>query len=130
VFISFHGILLLGDAYLKPTLSQLLTPFALLNYRPVGVGFGQLVFYMWVILVLSFYLKKIIGRRVWRGLHYIGFAVFFTAMVHGITSGSDSAQVWMQVIYWFSAASVLFLSAFRIAMRFTTVKHPAGYEKA
>lgn len=128
-FTGFHGIMLLGDAYLKPTLSQLITPFALLNYRPIGVGIGQLVFYMWVILVLSFYIKKFIGGRVWRGLHYIGFAAFFAGMVHGITSGSDTALPWMQVIYWISAASVLFLIAYRVLLRTSTARQSSVIEK-
>ena len=121
-FTGFHGIILLGDTYLKTSLFQLLTPFALLSYRPFYVGIGQLVFYMWIILVLNFNIKKFIGRKVWRGLHYIGFVAFFAGMAHGITSGSDSALPWMQFIYWFSAASVLFLTIYRILMRTNTAK--------
>ncbi|MCJ7519429.1 MAG: hypothetical protein MUO42_07130 [Anaerolineaceae bacterium] len=128
-FTGFHGMMLLGDNYLKPSLSQLLTPFAFMNYRPVYIGIGQLVFYMWVILVLSFYLKKITGRKIWRGLHYIGFVVFFAGMAHGITSGSDSALPWMQFIYWLSAASVLFFTAYRILMRFSMAKRKPEIEK-
>jgi predicted ferric reductase len=129
IFTGFHGVMLLGDGYLKPTLTQLLTPFALINYRPVYVGIGQLAFYMWVILIVSFYIRKIIGRKVWRGLHYIGFAAFFAGMAHGITSGSDSTMPWMQLIYWFSAASVLFLTIYRILMRTSAVKQLPVIEK-
>ena len=53
-FTGFHGIMLLGDTYIKATFSQVLIPFAFINFRPVFVGIGQLAFYMWVILVLSF----------------------------------------------------------------------------
>jgi predicted ferric reductase len=128
-FIGFHGVLLLGDAYMKPTLTQLLTPFAFLGYRPINVGIGQLVFYMWVILIISFYIKKITGRKIWRGLHYIGFVAFFAGMVHGITSGTDSTLPWMQLIYWFSAASALFLTAYRIMMRTDPAKQQPGIER-
>lgn len=128
-FTGFHLIMLLGDGYLQPTLSQLLTPFALMNYRPFFVGIGQLAFYLWVILVLSFSIKKIIGRKVWRGLHYMGFIAFFFGMAHGISSGSDTALPWMQVIYLFSAASVLFLTFYRILVGTSAVKQQTGIER-
>lgn len=109
--------MLLGDTFIKPGLFEILTPFAFSKYKPINVGIGQLGFYMWLILVTSFYLKKIIGRRIWRGLHYIGFLAFLTGLIHGITSGSDSDLLWMQLIYWLGAASVLFLTFYCILIR-------------
>ena len=128
-FTGFHGIMLLGDTYIKATFSQVLIPFGFINFRPVFVGIGQLAFYMWVILIFSFYVKKIIGRKIWRGLHYLGFAAFFAGMAHGITSGSDSSMPLMQMIYWFSAASVLFLTIYRILMRTSVVNRSPVAEK-
>ena len=128
-FTGFHGIMLLGDTYIKATFSQVLIPFAFINFRPVFVGIGQLAFYMWVILVISFYVRKIIGKKIWRGLHYIGFVAFFAGMAHGITSGSDSSLPWMQMIYWFSAASVLFLTIYRILMHSSLAKQTPVVEK-
>ena len=128
-FTGFHGFMLLGDAYMKPTPAQLITPFAFLNYRPISVGIGQLAFYMWLILVLSFSIKKITGRKVWRAVHYIGFVAFLAGMAHGITSGSDTSLPWMQFIYWSSAASVLFLTIYRILMGSSVTKQQPGIEK-
>lgn len=128
-FTGFHGIMLLGDTYIKATFSQVLIPFSFINFRPVFVGIGQLAFYMWVILIISFYVRKIIGRKLWRGLHYIGFVAFFAGMAHGITSGSDSSLPWMQMIYWFCAASVLFLTIYRILMHSNPAKQTPVVEK-
>ena len=128
-FTGFHGIMLLGDTYIKATFSQVLIPFAFINFRPVFVGIGQLAFYMWVTLVFSFYVRKLIGKKIWRGLHYIGFVAFLAGMAHGITSGSDSSLPWMQMIYWFSASSVLFLTIYRILMHSSPVKQTPVIEK-
>jgi len=81
-------------------------------------------------LIISFYVRKVIGRKIWRGLHYLGFAAFFVGMAHGITAGSDSAMPWMQVIYWFSTASVLFLTIYRILMHSSPVKQTPVVEKS
>lgn len=129
-FTGFHGIMLFGDTYIKATFSQVLIPFAFIKFHPVLVGIGQLAFYMWAVLVVSFYVRKIIGKKIWRGLHYIGFAAFFAGMAHGITSGSDSSLPWMQMIYWFSAASVLFLTIYRILMHASMANHAPAAEKS
>jgi len=129
LFTGFHGITLLGDSYIKSTFSQVLIPFTFVNFRPGFVGIGQLAFYVWAILIISFYIRKIIGKKIWRGLHFIGFAAFFAGMAHGITSGSDSTLLLMQMIYWFSAASVLFLTIYRILMHISMAKQTPVIEK-
>jgi predicted ferric reductase len=67
-------------------------------------------------LVISFYVRKKIGNRTWRMLHFVSFVAFLGAMLHGISSGTDSSEGWMQMIYWFSGGSVLFLIIYRILM--------------
>ena len=37
-------------------------------------------------------------------------------MIHGITSGTDATEPWMQFIYWMSGGSILFLVIYRILM--------------
>ena len=111
---SFHGLILMGDHYMNITLVQVLLPFASQNYRPEWVGIGQLVFYAWAGIVLSFYIRKRIGTKTWRVVHYIGFLAFAGVLVHGVTSGTDSNTLWMSIIYWVSGASVLFLTFYRV----------------
>lgn len=113
----FHGLLLIGDSYLNPSLVQVLAPFAMAGYRPGWVGLGQLSFYLWGLVILSFYIRKAITRQVWRGVHYLTFGVFAMALLHGILSGSDSALPWMQMVYWVSGGILLFLLVYRIVVR-------------
>jgi len=115
-FIGFHVLILMGDQFMKLNLLNLLTPFNFVSYRPTWVGIGQICFYIWGILSGSYYAKKLIGRKIWRALHYAGFLAFFGSMLHGITSGTDTSQVWMQIIYWASAGSVIFLTIFRVLL--------------
>jgi predicted ferric reductase len=110
----FHGLLLMGDKYIHLSLLQVILPFASQSYRPEWVGIGQLCFYVWAFLILSFYVRKYIGFKTWRSIHFIGYLVFTGVMVHGITSGTDSGTVWMTALYLMSGASVLFLTFYRI----------------
>ena len=93
-FALFHALVLLGDHYINFTLAQVLMPFATVDYRPFWVGVGQLGFYLWVIMVVSFYIRSIIGQKTWRALHYASFAMYLMGLFHGLFSGTDSTAGW------------------------------------
>jgi predicted ferric reductase len=113
-FAMFHALVILGDKYISFTLLQLLTPFSTLNYKPFWVGLGQVGFYIWALVALSFYIRPTIGQKTWRLLHYLSFGMYFMGLLHGIFSGTDSSATWAQQYYWFSGASLLFLFFVRV----------------
>jgi predicted ferric reductase len=109
-----HGLLLIGDHYLAPTILQVLVPFTLQAYRPQWVGLGQIAFYLWGIILFSTIVRRWIGGKLWRGIHYLGFLAFAMGLVHGITSGTDSGTDWAFYYYWVTGGVILFLLTFRI----------------
>ena len=113
-FAAFHGLILLGDHYINFNLLQILIPFTTLNYHPFWVGLGQICFYIWILLVLSFYVRNHIGQKLWRLLHFTGFVAYAAAIVHGVSSGTDSSLGWVQGFYWITGGSFLFLLTYRI----------------
>jgi predicted ferric reductase len=117
VFAAFHALILLGDQYSKYQLVQLLTPFGSVQYRPTWVAFGQLGFYVWTLLSATFYIRKTIGQKTWRVIHYISFLCYLGALVHGLMSGTDTGVSWAQDFYWGTGASFLFLLIYRILTR-------------
>ena len=125
-FVLFHGLILMGDHYINYNLAQVLLPFASQNYRPFWVGLGQLGLYTWVVVNGSFYIRRKIGTRTWRLIHFVSFATFAMAMVHGLASGSDSNTVWGMTMYWITGGSLLFLLMYRILVRGGNAKvtHP------
>jgi predicted ferric reductase len=108
-FAIFHALIILGDQYIKFTLLQLLIPFSTVDYRPLWVGVGQIGFYLWAIVVLSFYVRPMIGQKTWRLLHYASFFLYLMGISHGLFSGTDSPADWAQTYYWISGGSLLFL---------------------
>jgi predicted ferric reductase len=113
-FAIFHALVLLGDHYINFTLAQLFMPFGTVGYRPFWVGIGQLGFYLWLILVTSFYIRPIIKQKTWRALHYASFALYLMGLFHGLFSGTDSSAGWAVTYYWISVGSLLFLLFMRI----------------
>ena len=62
----------------------------------------------------SFFVRKGIGQRAWRMLHYLSFPLFVLVTLHGLFSGTDSAQLGMEMMYLFSGTLVLLLTVWRI----------------
>lgn len=113
-FALFHALILLGDRYINFTIAQIFLPFSTVNYRPVWVGIGQIGFYVWLIVALSFYVRSKIGQKTWRFLHYLSFAMYLMGLVHGLFGGTDSTTTWANWYYWISGGSLLSLLIYRI----------------
>jgi predicted ferric reductase len=113
----FHALILMGDRYINYNLAQILVPFNSINYRPLWVGVGQLGFYLGLLVSLTFYVRKQIKPRTWRLIHYLSFAQFLMVLVHGIYSGTDVSAPWVIQVYWWSAASLVFLFIYRMLVK-------------
>ncbi len=124
-FAAFHALVILGDQFMKFDLLQLLVPFTTSDYRPLWVGIGQIGFYLWLIVALSFYVRKSIGQKTWRWIHYASYSMYILALLHGIYSGSDSSADWSQWYYWISAAGLLFLTLTRLIESISEKLFPA-----
>jgi DMSO/TMAO reductase YedYZ heme-binding membrane subunit len=112
---GLHALALLWDSFYTYTLADLTIPF-IGPYRPGWVGLGIIGFYLMFLTSLSFNLRKRIGQKRWRQLHYATFAVYILGTVHGVMAGTDSSNVGMQLLYWGSGLTVLFLTNYRILM--------------
>jgi len=124
-FAMFHALVILGDKYISFTLTQILVPFSTVDYKPIWVGLGQIGFYVWAIVALSFYIRSRIGQKTWRLLHYLSFGMYLLALFHGLFSGTDTNATWAQQYYWFSGASLLFLFFVRILNTIINALFPA-----
>ena len=109
----FHVAIMLPDPWAKFTLADMLVPFES-DYRPSAVALGIVTLYGSAIVTVSFYLKGLIGQKGWRILHYMTFALFVGALLHGMLAGTDSKVPAVQVSYLASGALMLFLVIFRM----------------
>jgi len=121
-FALFHAMILMGDHYINYSLAQVLIPFNSPNYRPGWVGLGQIAFYLWAVIAFSFYVRKFIGKKTWRVLHFFSYASFLGVMLHGIFSGTDSGSSWATALYLVSGALVLILTIYRILIIYIPVE--------
>ncbi len=113
-FAVFHGLVLLGDQYVKYTPLQILIPFASVNYKLFWVGLGQVAFYALIPITFSFYFRRQISSGLWRAIHYGSFIAFSLITVHGLLAGSDTTNGVMLGLYAMTSASVCFLTLYRM----------------
>ncbi len=112
-FAFFHGLVLVGDRYLSFPLQAVLVPFAS-RYETLLVAAGQLGLWLSLLLSVSFLVRKRIGQRAWRSLHYSSFLAYFLVLAHAVRLGSDSGHLGVQSLYLFTAGVVLFLTFYRL----------------
>lgn len=124
VAILTHGLLLLGDGYLHPSLGDIAVPFAI-EYRPFYTGLGIIGGYLVMLLGLTYYLKDHIGAARWKRLHRFTIVGWLLAVVHVFGSGTDSSTAWLKypMIGVCAAVAVLFLA--RIAQQRNTAQRPS-----
>jgi methionine sulfoxide reductase heme-binding subunit len=108
--IAVHGLVLTLDQTIKMPLAGLLVP-GQSPYRPLAVGIGVIAAELTVLIYASFSLRRRIGARNWRRLHYLTFGVFAAATVHGLAAGTDR---WAFGLYAGSVAAVAGLTAWRV----------------
>jgi sulfoxide reductase heme-binding subunit YedZ len=124
---ALHGLLLLGDHTFAFTTAAILVPFAS-PYAPVAVGVGQLAFYLLAIVSGSFYVRRQIGQRTWRLIHYLTFLGFVGVTVHGIAAGSDTAAPLAIWAYLVPIATVAFFLTYRLVVSIAARRNLARIE--
>jgi predicted ferric reductase len=113
IFAVLHSVVLLGDKYINFNILHLVVPFTA-TYEPVWTGMGTVGFYLITAMTTSFYVRKQIGQKVWRKLHYFTFLAFGLVLVHGLMAGTDTPLPIIRLMYLGTGAGVLFLTYYRL----------------
>lgn len=111
--IALHGLTLVLDRTVRMPIAALLVP-GLSPYRPVAVTWGVIAAVLFVLIVVSFPLRRVIRTRNWRRLHRTTYAVFVLGTIHGLLAGTDSSQQWAFGLYLGAVGSVAFAAAYRV----------------
>jgi methionine sulfoxide reductase heme-binding subunit len=111
-FILIHVGALLADSYLPFSLANLLVP-GTAPYRPLAVAAGVISAELLVALAVANRYRQSLSYRFWRRAHYLNFAVWILAFVHGLFAGTDTGSDWALALYLVAASLVAGLTAGR-----------------
>jgi len=91
--LAVHVATMVIDPYAQIALVDLVVPFPA-DYRPLWVGLGTLALDLLLALVATSLLRRRIGLRGWRAVHWLAYATWPLAFVHGLQSGTDGRSAW------------------------------------
>ena len=110
-FVLVHVVTAALDTFAPVTLIDAVVPFGS-AYRPVWLGLGAVAFDLLLALVITSLLRARLGARAWRNVHWLAYACWPVALLHGLGTGSDVRPGWM---LWLSVACAAAVAAAVIA---------------
>jgi sulfoxide reductase heme-binding subunit YedZ len=97
VFLVVHIVTTVLDSFAPISLINSVIPFTG-TYRPLWLGFGAVSSDLLLALVITSLIRASVGYRVWRAVHWLAYACWPVAVLHGLGTGSDTKQAWLLLI--------------------------------
>jgi sulfoxide reductase heme-binding subunit YedZ len=114
VAIAVHGLALLGDHFLHPSLADISIPFVS-GYKTGWTTLGIVSGWALAALGLSYYARMRIGQDRWRSLHRFTALAWLMGLVHTVGEGTDAGQTWFLVMIGIVAVPALGLVLWRMS---------------
>ncbi len=113
--VGLHGTALALDPVMHFGLGGVLVP-GVAPWRPLPVAAGIVTGWIMLALATSFHVRRRIGQRRWRLLHYASFAAFAIGLYHALNVGTDMTGARGMILAGLVAAPVVWLVYARILL--------------
>ncbi len=112
--LAIHIVTSVLDSFAPIKLTDAVIPFAG-TYRPLWLGLGALSFDILLALTATSLLRRRVGYRRWRLVHWLAYASWPVAVLHGLGTGSDTKVWWMLALTGACVAAVTIATLVRIS---------------
>lgn len=112
-FLAVHVVTTLLDPFPPIGVLNAAIPFVT-SYRPLWLGLGTLASDLLVALVVTSLVRRRLGYRTWRWVHWLAYGCWPIALLHGIGAGSDTRATWMLLLTLACVTAVLIALAARL----------------
>jgi methionine sulfoxide reductase heme-binding subunit len=116
VFLGAHVATAALDSYVSVGWLAAVIPFTS-KWDRLWVGLGTAAVDLMVALLVTSLLRARLGYRAWRTVHWLAYACWPLALVHGFAAGSDTGTVWARAVYVVSLLAVVAAVAWRLRRR-------------
>ncbi len=118
VVLAIHIITSVLDSFAPISITAAVIPF-ISAYRPLWLGFGTLAFDLLLALAITSLVRRRLGYRTWRAVHWLAYLSWPIAVLHGLGTGSDTK------IWWMLALTALCVGAVTVAICLRIAREPA-----
>ncbi|HXW46075.1 MAG TPA: ferric reductase-like transmembrane domain-containing protein, partial [Streptosporangiaceae bacterium] len=80
-FLVLHILTAVEAPYARLGLAVAVVPF-ISAYAPLWIGLGAIAFDLMLVLIATSLLRRHVGRRTWRAVHWLAYACWPAAMAH------------------------------------------------
>src|ERR1039457_1665529 len=94
VFLGLHIVTAALDSFAPIALLDAVVPF-IGSYRPLWLGLGAVAFDLLLAVAITSMLRERLGHRAWRITHWLAYACWPIALLHGLGTGSDVKSAWL-----------------------------------
>ncbi len=109
-----HIITSVLDSFAPIKLTDAVIPFVS-SYRPLWLGLGALSFDVIIALVVTSLVRRRLDYQTWRAIHWLAYASWPVAVLHGLGTGSDVKQLWSLALTAACVAAVVIAVWVRIS---------------
>lgn len=131
-FLLSHALTAILDPFVSIGWAALVLPF-LSGYRTLAIGLGTLAVDLGAAVLVTSLLRRRLGFRAWRLVHWAAYLAWPVAFVHALAAGPDAGIWWAAAIEWASAAAVAIAVLARVlaSIRHTApaARPSAGFER-
>jgi predicted ferric reductase len=113
VFLALHIVTAVVDPFTHLGWLIVLVPFAS-YYRTLWLGLGTIAFELLAAIVVTSLLRGLIGQTAWRLVHWLSYAAWPVAIIHGFGTGTDVLSLWFMALSIVCVASVAIAVVYRL----------------
>ncbi|MFL5831131.1 MAG: ferric reductase-like transmembrane domain-containing protein [Solirubrobacteraceae bacterium] len=113
VLLAAHIVTSVLDSFAPIKLIDAVVPLSS-AYRPLWLGLGALAFDLLLAVAITSIIRRRLGYGAWRAVHWLAYASWPVAVLHGIGSGTDTKESWMLGLTAACAGAVLIAVLVRV----------------
>jgi sulfoxide reductase heme-binding subunit YedZ len=97
VFVILHIASVIADGYVPIHVWTAIVPFTS-SYKPIWLALGTLSVDLLLAVMITSLLRRRIGNRTWRAVHWLAYLSWPDAVIHSVGIGTDAGSAWMLAI--------------------------------
>ncbi len=113
-FVAVHVLTAVADSYVSISLAAAVIPF-ISAYEPLWLGLGAVSVDLMAAVIVTSLLRRHLGRRTWRTVHWLAYASWPVAVLHSVFSSKDLQSGPLLYLALACIAAVIGALAWRVA---------------